>query len=120
MSEPAEQSRRELFDEGLQPERTALAWRRTGLALTAGSLVAVRVLPLVLGPWALVPAGLGVAAAVLILVMAHQRHDTVTRDLLAADHDRVPLPSGELPFLVTVVVIGGGIAALAIVVSQAL
>ena len=120
MSGSAELDRRELFDSGLQPERTALAWRRTGLALTAGSLVAVRVLPVALGSWALVPAGLGVIAAVLILVLAHRRHVTTTRDLLAADHDRVPLPAGDLPFMVAVVTTGGGVAALAVVLSQGL
>jgi hypothetical protein len=37
------------WDPGLQPERTALAWRRTGLALTVGSLIGLRVLPPLLG-----------------------------------------------------------------------
>lgn len=41
-------------DEGLQPERTALAWRRTALAVVVGSLVGLRVLPALLGPLAYV------------------------------------------------------------------
>jgi len=115
MSDGHEESARYLFDPGLQLERTALAWRRTGLALTIGSLVAMRVLPAALGAWALIPACLALGAAVVILVLAHRRHLRSARDLLAADHDRVPLPSGLLPGAVTVLCIGGGVAGLAVV-----
>lgn len=34
-----------LFDAGLQPERTHLAWRRTALSVSVGSIVSLRVLP---------------------------------------------------------------------------
>ncbi|WIB26723.1 DUF202 domain-containing protein [Curtobacterium sp. MCSS17_015] len=108
-------SGRQVFDPGLQPERTALAWRRTGLAITVAALVAVRILPEVLGPWAIVPAGLGLAAAVAVLIAAHRRHQAVHRTLIDADTDRVSLPSGALPFAVTVLVTGGGIAAAIVV-----
>ncbi|GIG37364.1 DUF202 domain-containing protein [Cellulomonas pakistanensis] len=45
---------------GAQPERTALAWRRTSLSVAVGSLVAGRVLEPWSGPlvWVLVAAGL--------------------------------------------------------------
>ena len=36
-------------DRGLQPERTALAWRRTALGVAVGSLFCLRVLPTHLG-----------------------------------------------------------------------
>ncbi|PZF53302.1 hypothetical protein DEJ23_14870 [Curtobacterium sp. MCSS17_008] len=62
---------RQVFDPGLQPERTALAWRRTALALTVAALVAVRILPETLGLWTVLPAGAGLVAAVAVLVAAH-------------------------------------------------
>ena len=108
---------RQVFDRGLQPERTALAWRRTGLAITVAALVAVRILPEVLGLWAIVPAGLGLVAAVAVLVAAHRRHQVVHRTLVDADTDRVPLPSGALPLAVTILLTGGGIAAMLMVVA---
>jgi len=72
------------WDSGLQPERTALAWRRTGLALTIGSLIGLRVLPPLLGPAAYVLAGLGVVASLAVLAAAHRRYRRVHRLLLAA------------------------------------
>jgi putative membrane protein len=50
---------------GAQPERTALAWRRTSLSVAVGSLVAGRVLEPWFGPavWVLAVAGLVVAVA---------------------------------------------------------
>jgi hypothetical protein len=72
------------WDPGLQPERTALAWRRTGLALTVGSLIGLRVLPPLLGPAAYVLAGLGIVASLAVLAAAHRRYRRVHRLLLAA------------------------------------
>lgn len=109
-----------LFDAGLQPERTALAWRRTALALTAAALVAVRILPEVFGIWAVVPAGLGLAAAVGVLVAAHHRHVVVHRTLVGSDSDRVPLPAGALLAVVTGLVVAGGLAALVVALVGAL
>jgi hypothetical protein len=61
------------FDPGLQPERTALAWRRTTLALAAGAVVSFRLLPPVLGLWSI---GVGVAGLLLsatIWILAGRR-----------------------------------------------
>ncbi|MDQ2584984.1 DUF202 domain-containing protein [Saccharothrix yanglingensis] len=52
-------------DPGLQPERTALAWRRTGLSLVVGSLVVVRLVDAPVGPW-LGGVGLAVTGALWI------------------------------------------------------
>ncbi|MGM1060424.1 DUF202 domain-containing protein [Saccharothrix sp. Mg75] len=57
-------------DPGLQPERTALAWRRTALALVAGSLVAVRLVDPPVGPWA---GGAGLVATGLLWAAAERR-----------------------------------------------
>lgn len=110
----------QLFDPGLQPERTALAWRRTALALTVAAIVAVRILPELLGTWAIVPAGLGLTGAVAVLVLAHRRHRAVHHILVHSDTDRVPLPGGALPLCTALLVGIGGLAALTAVLSVAL
>lgn len=109
---------RRLFDAGLQPERTALAWRRTALALVVAALVAVRILPELLGAWGVLLAGLGLVASVAVLVAAHRRHGIVHRTLTGSDSDRGPLPSGWLPLAVAALVIASGVAAAVIVVVE--
>lgn len=104
------------FDSGLQPERTALAWRRTALAIAVGALVAVRLLPELFGVWSIIPAGAGLVLAVIILVAAHHRYRAHHTRLTNAETDRIPLPDGTLPALVTVATFGGGLVCLAIVV----
>lgn len=107
------------FDAGLQPERTALAWRRTGLALAVGALVGVRILPAVLGDWALIPAGAGLIVAFVVLWASHRRYLTQHEILTSADSDRIPLPGGGLPALVASLVIFAGLAVLLVVLASA-
>jgi putative membrane protein len=62
-------------DPGVQPERTALAWRRTGLTLAAGSLMAVHVLPRVsASPWWVLTGICGLVSALGVLVAADRRY----------------------------------------------
>ena len=133
------------WDRGLQPERTALAWRRTGLALTVGSLIGLRVLPPLLGPAAYVLAGLGVVASLAVLAAAHRRYRRVHRLLLAARQAggpgggpgggdgsdrsdgvdagstsspaRVPTTGGALPAATAALALAAGLGALVVVLG---
>lgn len=86
-----------LFDPGLQPERTGLAWQRTCLAFLAGSLVAMKVLPPILGPWSLLLSMAGVFEAVLILFVARRRYLRHHQTLTSADGRPARVADGRLP-----------------------
>ena len=62
-----------LFDAGLQPERTALAWRRTVLALAVGAAVALRILQPVLGLWSIAVGVAGLVSASVMWILAGRR-----------------------------------------------
>ena len=82
-------------DPGLQPERTVLAWRRTLLALAAGAIVSVRVLPAVLGDWTIATGIAGVLVAAALWILARRRHAAVA----AVFRGRAPastIPGGAL------------------------
>jgi uncharacterized membrane protein YidH (DUF202 family) len=90
-----------LFDPGLQPERTALAWRRTALSLAVGAVVSFRLFPPVLGLWSL---GIGVAGLLLSATtwtLAGGRARRIQHALLTSSG---PLPGGGLLLLLTVIV----------------
>jgi hypothetical protein len=105
------------FDSGLQPERTALAWRRTALAIAVGALVGARILSRPYGAWALVPGAAGLALAILIMFAVHRRHARVHHRLTTAGSDRVPLHGGGLPALVALATAGSGLLCLAVVLT---
>ena len=110
-----------LYDSGLQPERTALAWRRTGLALAAGALAGLRILPKSLGTWALAPAIVGVALSLTIVALAHTRYRDHHRRLTStnASSGHPALAGGGLPALLAATATFAGIASLFVTVAQA-
>lgn len=63
----------EMFESGLQPERTWLAWRRTVIALLVGSVVSYRVLAPAIGWWS-VPIGTsGLMVTAVLWILASRR-----------------------------------------------
>jgi hypothetical protein len=95
---------RALFDPGLQPERTELAWRRTVLAIALGAVVSLRLLPPVLGVWSIAFGFAGLALAAAIWTLAHRRTAGIRRALLGSPG---PLPDGGLLLLLALLVTGG-------------
>jgi uncharacterized membrane protein YidH (DUF202 family) len=98
-----------LFDPGMQPERTALAWRRTALTVAVGAVVSFRLLPPVLGLWSI---GVGVAGllfSVATWILAARRAHKVQSALLGSGG---PLPGGGLPLLLTLIATGSAVLGL--------
>lgn len=89
-----------MFDRGLQPERTELAWRRTALSVGVGSVVALRILPTLLGDvrW-VVPGALRILFAGWLRITARARARRAT-DALVRRATETALPGGRtLPAL---------------------
>lgn len=102
------------FDQGLQPERTALAWQRTGLAMAVGALVTMRILPELLGLWALLPGAVGLTLAIVVVVAAQVRYGRYHRGLI--DPSLQPrMPAGRLMFVCAIT--AGIIGVLAAVIA---
>jgi uncharacterized membrane protein YidH (DUF202 family) len=82
-------------DIGAQPERTALAWRRTALALVVGSVVAARLTAPVLGVLAVAMGVVGAGLAAAVWGSAGRRYAVVRRCM---DEER-PLDGSAGPAL---------------------
>ena len=61
-------------DRGLQPERTALAWQRTALSLTAAAVVVGRLTAGVLGPSVIVVLAFCLAHSAVLFRAGRRRH----------------------------------------------
>lgn len=104
-------------DPGLQQERTALAWRRTGLALVAGALGIGRLTMDTLGTGVLVPAALAAALALWVvgLTLRGGRYASAHPD--EPHFDRI-LTDGRVPAVVTAVVVGLALGEIAAAAAQ--
>ncbi|MFB8189853.1 DUF202 domain-containing protein [Microbacterium sp. NPDC055988] len=110
------------FDPGLQPERTELAWRRTALAIAIGSVVSLRIFPLLLpadaAAWGFAPGVIGIGAACAFWVAARRRQLQTTAALqssLAPEASPADLPGGGTLLAFTMLATGFGFVSLAIV-----
>lgn len=116
---PADPAHDVPFDPGLQPERTALAWRRTGLALFVGALLVLRFFTPVLGAVAVGASLLGAALAVVILFRSEVRYRRTHADLTQRADARTVSVDGSLPALVSAAAVLGGLVCLAFVIVGA-
>lgn len=104
---------------GVQPERTALAWRRTALAVAVGALAAGRLLEPVLGSgaWALTMIGVPAAAGIAV---AGGRRSRAWADLLDREAEKPATPTGPGGGLLACVALGAlvlGVAALVLLLG---
>ncbi len=97
----------EVWDAGLQPERTGLAWQRAALAFLGLGLALPKLAWPALGAWAVPPAALVVAGAISLFLIAHRRyratHDTLTRSRSLRNGGRLVLTATVLSLLLALV-----------------
>lgn len=96
------------FDPGLQPERTALAWRRTALSVTITSVVAVRIMPAALGhPIWYAPGVLGLAFAAWMWWTTPHRLQTFVDQISATKNEASPHDARPLLVVIGFVTLAG-------------
>lgn len=110
------------FDPGLQPERTELAWRRTALAIAIGSVVSLRIFPLLLpadaAAWGFAPGVIGIGAACTFWVAARRRQLQTTAALQsspAPESSSAAMPGGGMLLAFTMLATGFGVVSLVVV-----
>ncbi|WP_394939302.1 DUF202 domain-containing protein [Psychromicrobium sp. YIM B11713] len=106
-----------LFDPGLQPERTVLAWQRTALTLSVGAVAIGRVLLPVIGIASYALTFLGLVIVSLLWTEAGRRYRALNHALLS------PVPAappglGRLALLCASACLLLGLSALAFLLSR--
>lgn len=85
-------------DDGLQQERTTLAWRRTGLSVAIAALVIGRLTATALGPTAVVLTALGATGAAWMTIATLRRGRFAAGSSVETAFDSV-LADGRAPAL---------------------
>jgi putative membrane protein len=105
------------FDSGLQPERTALAWQRTGLSIALALLVGTRLVAHLGAAWAPALAAAGIIVVTLLLAIGHRRYARLLRALRAEPPEKLPGAAALLGWVIATTALGGvGAIAIAIYV----
>ena len=102
------------WDRGLQNERTAFAWTRSGLSLLAAALVLARLSAVLRTTPGLVLSAVCVLLAAGVVAASRSRYERAA----VALEERRALPDGQLPAAISVLTALLGAAALAIVLTR--
>lgn len=87
--------------------------------MAVGSLLAMRIVPIYLGPYSLIPVAAGLVGSVAILVASQLRYRRQTVRL-TANHDRIGVSHGALVAVTALTTIVFAAVAIAVVVVSAL
>lgn len=104
-------------DRGVQAERTELAWRRSALAVGVGALIALRLLPELIGGAGAAIGCLGLCTAALIWAGGQRRSRAFARHL-ANRHVRAPGGTMLLALAVFTIAVGGFSLALTFIAAR--
>ncbi len=107
----------ELFDRGLQPERTLLAWRRTCLALATADAIAVKLLALESAVATVAIGMVGLVVPAIAWVLATARYRAVHRRLTRTDGETALPPGGPVIGVATLGAVLFGVLALLVVIG---
>ncbi|HIT76832.1 MAG TPA: DUF202 domain-containing protein [Candidatus Avipropionibacterium avicola] len=102
----------QIWDHGLQPERTKLAWQRTALSATACSLVVARMVGQTHPVVGIVVAAVAILCGAGIARTARRRHWRVVR----AVHREDLLPDARSSGWLTALIVATGLGAVALAV----
>lgn len=104
-----------VWDVGLQPERTSLAWQRLALALLGLALMGPKLAWHAFGAWVILPTALVVVGAILLYSGSQQRYLGHHTQLRAGR--RRSLPDGRLVLVTAVSALVLAVLGLGVVIA---